>query len=204
MHFVPILADAEKDADKLREMLPLLIVVLGIVIIVGILFLLTLQKALSRCSPRNRLMEPGMVWLNLIPCWNIIWQFFTVNRVSGSLQNEFRDRGMREGGDFGAGLGITSCVLRLISFIPIIGPVLAIAGLICGIIYWVKIAGYSSTLALDGHFDDVRRDGWDDDDDRPRGRSSRRDDNDDDDRPDDYYDRGRGRDDDDFDRPSRR
>ena len=61
---------------------------------ITILFLLTLSKALRRCAPENRTMEPGMVWLYLIPIFNLYWQFVTVNRVSESLKNEFYARGI--------------------------------------------------------------------------------------------------------------
>jgi hypothetical protein len=54
------------------------------------------------------------------------------------LGAEFQKRGMVEDPAPGKGLGLAMCILNLIC-----GPV----GLICWIIYWVKIAGYSSKLA---------------------------------------------------------
>src|SRR6266852_353173 len=86
-------------------------------------YLLTLQKALSRVSPRNRLMEPGMVWLMLIPCFNTIWQFFIVTRVAGSLRNEFRDRKRDDGSDYGKGFGLIYATLNVVgSFVGVGGP----------------------------------------------------------------------------------
>ena len=41
---------------------------LAVGLAVGIFYILSLQKALNRCAPENRAMEPGMVWLLLIPC----------------------------------------------------------------------------------------------------------------------------------------
>jgi hypothetical protein len=32
-------------------------------------------------------MEPGMVWLNLIPVLSLVWQFITVIRVAESLES---------------------------------------------------------------------------------------------------------------------
>ncbi len=88
--------------------------VLVVVLVIAIFFLLTLQRALSRVAPRNRLMEPGMVWLMLIPCFNIIWQFFIVTRVPGSLRNEFRDRNQDDGSDYGKGVGLAYAVLNIV------------------------------------------------------------------------------------------
>jgi hypothetical protein len=159
-------------------------VVIGLVI--QIFFLLTLSTALSRCSPRNRTMEPSMVWLNLIPCVGTVWIFFTVVKLDESLRREFRDRNHFNQGDFGQSMGITYNVLLLTgAFIPLVGPLLSLGGLVCFILYWVKIAGFSSRLAGS----------------RSRGRySPDEDDYDRDDRPyrrdDDDYDRD--------DRPSRR
>lgn len=161
--------------------------VVAVLLIVVILYLLTLQKALSRVSPRNRLMEPGMVWLMLVPCFNIIWQFIVAIRVPDSLRNEFRDRGREDGSDYGKSLALGQAILNILN--PVIsnaasaaGPEaargitfvswgLSVVGLILFIMFWVKIAGYSSQLGTteDGRRDDfVRRFDDYDDDDRPR------------------------------------
>lgn len=178
----------KNDLDIPPEMLPVFIgvmcVVLAIAIAVGICALLTFSKALSRCKPRNRTMEPGMVWLNLVPCLNIVWQFLTVIRVSESLKNEFYDRGWDDRGDFGKGVGIAGLCLNIAGSlpIPIVQMVLGLASLVCLIMYWVKVAGYSKELAEGGRRGG--RDDYDDDnyDDRPRRRRGR----DDDDYDDDY------------------
>jgi hypothetical protein len=112
-----------------------------------IFFLLTLQKALQRCSLRSRVMEPGQVWLLLIPVFNLVWQFILVSNVATSLGNEFRARNMVREAEPGKALGHAYCILGLCSVIPFVGILTSIAALICWILYWVKIAGYSSELA---------------------------------------------------------
>jgi hypothetical protein len=125
------------------------IVIIGIVIalIPAIFFLLTLQKALQRCSPESRTTSPGSVWLMFIPLFNIIWQFLLVIKISESLHNEFTKRNMNEEPNPGKTLGLASCILGLIGIIPVIGMLTSVAGLVCWIMYWVKIAGYSNKLA---------------------------------------------------------
>lgn len=135
--------------------------IFAIVITIVVCYLLTLQRALSRVGPSRRLMEPAYVWLDLIPCFNIIWGFIMVSRVSDSLKNEFAYRRAGDGGDCAKGLGTTSQVLLLCGFIPVIGGLFSIAGLICICIYWTKIAGYSAQLLQPIDSD---RDRWDDDD----------------------------------------
>ncbi len=118
--------------------LTIVFIVIAILLVPFIFYLLTLQKALNRCSPECRAMNPGMVWLMLVPLFHIVWQFFVVLNVAKSLGAEFRKRGIVEEPSPGQTLGIVMCIGNLIC-----GPV----GLICWIIYWVKIAGYSSKLA---------------------------------------------------------
>jgi len=83
-------------------------------------------------------MTSGLVWLMLVPLFHLVWQFFVVLNVAKSLDAEFQKRGIAEERNPGQTIGIVMCVGNLIC-----GPV----GLICWIIYWVKIAGYSSKLA---------------------------------------------------------
>jgi hypothetical protein len=54
----------------------IMLVALAIGLTIAIFFYLTLSRCLSRIRSRNREMEPGQVWLNLIPCFGIIWIFF--------------------------------------------------------------------------------------------------------------------------------
>ena len=179
------------------------IVMLAAAIAVNILYLLTLSRVLRQCAPRNRTMEPGQVWLNLIPGFGLIWMFITVSRVSESLDDEYYDRGLRRDGDFGKNLGTTYCILIVCCFIPYVGSLAAIAALILWIMYWVKIAGYTRQLSEGDSYreerDDYRRRRRDEQLDSDRRRR------DDDDRPsrrrrDEYDDR----EDDEDDRPSRR
>ena len=109
-----------------------------IMLVTTVFYCLSLQKALNRCSPECRAMNPGMVWLLLIPLFNIVWQFIVVLNMAKSLAAEFRKRGMAEDPNPGQTLGLVMCIANLVC-----GPV----GLICWIIYWVKIAGYSSMIA---------------------------------------------------------
>ena len=149
------------------------LIVIGIII--NILFLLNLSRCLAQCSPRNRTMEPGQVWLNLIPLFGIVWMFITFIRISESLKNEYRTRGLRpDDPEFAKMTGILYMVLSLVGC--------GIIGLIFFIMYWVKIAGFKNELM------NAKKGGGieDDYDDRPRrggGRRDEADEDDEDDRP---------------------
>jgi hypothetical protein len=142
----------------------IMLIAVAIGLIIQIFYLLTLYKCFSRISPRNRRMEPGMVWLNLIPCFNLIWIFFTTTKLADSLRDEFDDRRLHGDGDYGRTLGIVYPILAISGAVPYLGAVLSLASLVCWIIYWVKIAGYSQQL---GDNPSSGQD-WDDDYDRDR------------------------------------
>ena len=164
-------------------------VFLLIALVIAILFLLTLQKCLSRVQPRNRDMEPGMVWLNLVPCLNLVWIFMTVSKIGSSLQKEFRSRGWRtEGEGFGVGIGMAYAGLSIASNIPYVGLLFAIPALICYVIYWVQIANYSARIAKPADSSDRYGD-EEDDYDRDRPSRRRRDDDEDRGEPDDRIQR---------------
>jgi hypothetical protein len=135
-------------------------------------------------------MEPGQVWLQLIPLFGLFWQFVVVNRIAESLRKEYRSRGWRKSGDFGQGLGTIECVLTVLSLVPFINYLTSLPALICFIIYWVKIAGFSKELASDRGNDD--EDGEpefeqefenEEEEERPRRRKDRDEDEEEDDRP---------------------
>ncbi len=92
-------------------------------------------------------MSPGMVWLQLVPCVGIVWEFFVVIHVADSLEKEFTMRGLPIEPKPGRGVGLAMCILNVVGVIPYLGLLAAIPALICWILYWVKIAGYSKQIA---------------------------------------------------------
>jgi hypothetical protein len=178
------------EPQILAGMMGLVCVVFAVVIVIWVFYFLTLQRALSRVAPHNRLMEPGMVWLGLIPIFNVIWNFFIVTRVPDSLRNEFKDQGRDDFSDYGRGIGLTYAVLVAVSFplswianlanspgLRLLTAPVGLAAFVLFIIFWVRIAGLSAQLAEPS---------------RRRGRDYDRDDDyrDDEYPDDDYPDRG--------------
>lgn len=172
------------DADAVVGILLFYGVVLVVVLVIQVLFLLSLSKCFQQISPRNRQMEPGLVWLNLIPVFQLVWLIITIIRLSDSLRDEYYDRRLRGDGDFGKTMGIIFFVTWLLC-----GPL----ALIFLIIYWVKVAGYTRQLATSDRGGDYGDYDEDDEDDRPRRRRRPRDEDDrddEDDRPERPWSRG--------------
>lgn len=122
-------------------------IVFGIMLLPKIFFLITLQTTFQQVKPENRKMEPALVWLDLIPVFNLIWNFFIVSYLADSLKTEFAQRNINAGEERpGNGIGMTWCILNCCGIIPFLGFLTVIAGFVCWIIYWVKVADFKSKL----------------------------------------------------------
>lgn len=140
------MSDGQFGAFAVGTIVAAVFLALIIHLIITIFFILTLQKALSRCSIENRAMEPGLTWLLLIPFFNAVWIFFVVINLAKSLDAEFKKRGLACEPEPGKTLGLAYAILQACSFIPYAGCLTGLPNLICWIMYWVKIAGYSKQL----------------------------------------------------------
>ena len=133
---------------KLIALTTIVAIVFGIALIPLIFFCITLQRCLNRCSPQCRTMTPAKVWLLLIPLFSLIWQFVVVSRIASSLSNEFKLRKIIGEPEPGKSLGLAFCILFVFGLIPIVSIFACMAGMVCGILYWVKIAKYSAEISI--------------------------------------------------------
>src|SRR5947207_546855 len=86
-----------------------------IVFIAAIAFLAAADRVLKRVEPDNRRMEPGLVWLNLIPVFNLLWMIVTIERVGESIRNEFQSRGRHKRTEsYGKTSGLAAMILTFI------------------------------------------------------------------------------------------
>lgn len=121
--------------------------IFGLFLIPVIFYLLMLQNALNKCAPVSRTMEPGMVWLMLIPLFHLIWQFLVVVALAKSLGNEYRRRGIPCPDPLpGQSIGMAMCICGCCGIIPIVGFLAGPAAFVLWIIYWIKIAEFSRIL----------------------------------------------------------
>ena len=133
--------------NPLLAIFPIILIILLVSLIPMVFYILTLQKALTRVSPENRAMPPENAWLLIIPLFGLIWHFIVVNNMARSLAAEFKKREITvEEVEPGKSLGLATCILQVCTIIPFLGFLAGLAGLICWILYWIKIDGYSSKL----------------------------------------------------------
>ena len=122
-----------------------LIIILLILSLV-IIPIVVIQNTLKEISYYNRKMQPGQVWLMLIPIFGLIWAFVIVNRVADSIKAEFASKNIKINEERpGFNIGLAACILYCCSIIPIL-RFLALVGFVCWIIYLVKINNYKIKL----------------------------------------------------------
>ena len=138
-HFVPLLA----QQDPPPEFFVILAVVVLVLFLVGLaiqcLILYLLYNAFNSCPPQFRLIEPWQVWLLLIPCFPIVWNFFVYQKIPESFRNYFNSIGRHEQGDCGQQLGLWYSILICCSLIPYIGALPGLASFVVLIIFLVKM-----------------------------------------------------------------
>ncbi len=117
----------------------ILLIALCIGLIPLIFYLITLQRALQTVSPENRKMEPGLVWLLIIPFFSLIWNYFVVDAIGISFKKEYEKYGMMQSEKPTYSLGLTLAILQCCCIIPILGSLAALGALVVWIIYWVKV-----------------------------------------------------------------
>lgn len=130
---------------------------LMIFIIPSVFFLLTQQRTLELIRPAIRRMRPGLVWLQFIPIFGLIWQFIVISRISDSIRNELNtpadDSIFAEDVNFidfrptfnvGISYAFSFCLSLMTS--GLIKNLTSLVALILWIIYWVQLSGYKKKL----------------------------------------------------------
>ena len=138
------------NPEEMAAMIAGTALVVGVVIsVLALAFLIFSCWLLSGCyaaiPQQFRKMEPGMVWLLLIPCFNIVWLFFVLPRLAQSFKAYFDSIGRTDVGNCGETLGWT-CAGAVVgqvvlSWVPVINLLAMLTTLILMIVYLVKAAG---------------------------------------------------------------
>ncbi|HCN10718.1 MAG TPA: hypothetical protein DIT01_22560 [Lentisphaeria bacterium] len=132
--------------------------------IVGALFLfhlailaaicLFLSSCFKRIPEEHHKLKPGLVWLLMIPCFPIVWNFFVYPALADSYTAAFESQGSNSHGDCGRMLSLVYCILFAVSFVvawlPCVGYVsclLSPASWILLIFILVKAGGLKSQIS---------------------------------------------------------
>lgn len=137
--------------QELKAIFAVIIAVVVVAILIGlairIVIIMLLSSCLSRIPPEHREMEPGMVWLLLIPCFDIVWNFFVFIKIPKSFQKYFAAQSRTEFGDCGEQIGLWYCICVVACMVPILNYIAGPAALVLLIIFLVKVLGLKGQIS---------------------------------------------------------
>ena len=108
-----------------------------------------ISVALKAVPSEYRVIEPGQIWLLLIPCFSMIWNFWVFQRVPQSFQNYFASRGRTDFGDCGGQIGIWYAITVVVGVIPFVACIAGPASFVLLIVFLVKIMSLKQQIRSD-------------------------------------------------------
>lgn len=135
------------ESNNVAMVMYALLGITALVLVLYFFYLSMLSSLLREISPENRRMNPGMVWLLLVPIFNLIWTFVVVKNISASVKDEFESRGVSlNEQNPGYNIGLVMSIFQIMGLVPIFGRLLTLGFLAFWISYWIKMADYRSKL----------------------------------------------------------
>jgi hypothetical protein len=107
-------------------------------IAIAIAVILIVQSFYKRIPSEHRKMEPGMVWLLIIPCFSIVWNFFVFLRLSDSFKSYFDSQGIEDVGDCNRTLAMAYCIAAVLCLVPCLNYVAGPVSLVLLVLALVK------------------------------------------------------------------
>lgn len=118
--------------------------VIGLAISALICYLL--YTDLQRIPPQHRKQEPNMVWLLMIPLFNLVWNFFVWPKIAESYQSYFDAQGVTGEGDYGRQLSMILCIAAALCLIPLLNCLAGPVALVLYVLLLVKFNGYKNRI----------------------------------------------------------
>lgn len=69
------------------------VIIWVIMVIIAVLFLVSLQNTIKAAAPENRMMNPGLVWIQLIPFVGAVYSFIVAGKVADTIAAEYKSKG---------------------------------------------------------------------------------------------------------------
>jgi len=104
-----------------------------------VVVIILIAGPLKKIPPEHRIIEPGQVWLLLVPCFAMFWNFMVFQKIPQSFQRHFSSQGRTDLGDCGEQLGLWYAITVAMTGVPCVQYIAAPASLILLIIFLVKI-----------------------------------------------------------------
>lgn len=130
----------ETESVVLIVMFSVMGVMLAGVVIAQIVACWLASKSLAALPQQFREIEPALVWLLMIPCFAMIWNYFVFPKIAFGYQRFFRSLGRERPDDCGALLSFWYCLSVCCWVLPLVMYVAFPASYVLLIILLVKIS----------------------------------------------------------------
>src|SRR4051812_14601753 len=137
----------EQAAGVMAVIVTAAIVGLLITLAINIVISALLYGCFNRIPPQHRTLEPGLVWLLLIPLVPIVWNFFVFQRLPESYQRYFHSIGRTDVGDCGKTIGLWYSIALACSVVPCVNYITFPAALVLLIVFLVKAMSLKNMIA---------------------------------------------------------
>jgi len=117
----------------------------GLVINAVICFLLS--KCYRSIPEPYRLMPPIQVWLLMIPCFPLVWNFFVYLKLADSFKSYFNAVGRYDVGDCGKAIGLAYSICVCCTLLPYAGVLSALAALVLMVIFLIRAFQLKAMIA---------------------------------------------------------
>ncbi len=108
-------------------------------LVVGLVISYLLFDAERKLPQAYQKIVPGLVFLLVVPVFNLVWIFVVVLKVSQSFQAYFASRQRAGVGDAGQAIGLAWAITAIASLLPLIGFLSAVASIVLMVLYLMKI-----------------------------------------------------------------
>jgi hypothetical protein len=140
-------ADAAEAAGIIAAILGVLFVTVIVMVAISILICVLIYLPYKDVPAEHQKMAPGLVFLLLIPLFNIIWNFIVFLRIPESFQSYFAAQGRTDQGDCGRQIGLWYAICGVAAMVPCVNYIAGPAALVLFIIFLVKIWGLKGQIA---------------------------------------------------------
>ena len=108
-----------------------------------------LMGCLKSIPAPYRKMDPPLVWLLMIPCFHLVWNFFVYLRLPASYQAYFAATGKGDGSDCGRSIGLAYAICSACCVIPFLNYLAGPAAFVLLIVFLVKANGYKKLIGAE-------------------------------------------------------
>jgi hypothetical protein len=127
----------------------MMLLILGVVgFVVQIFFILSVNKTIRAFRTEQSTASVVMAWLMIIPLIGWAFAIITVVQLAADYKSYVREHRLTKLYQRDGGLmkGLIAFIASICSFVPVIGPVAVIVGLVFFILYWIELGDLRKSI----------------------------------------------------------